>query len=75
MRTDAANSPTVRMEIVTHRIRHGVSHENRLAARHARSPVAPVAAVIAPAQHCMHTPRSLRRERSSTHNHLRTRPL
>ena len=41
-------------EIVTTRIRGGVSQLNDLAASHARIPVAPAAAVAAPITHCVH---------------------
>jgi hypothetical protein len=52
--TDAAIKPRVTRPAVTNRILRGVSHAYRLVASHARMPVAPAAAVVAPIMHWAH---------------------
>lgn len=42
-------------ESVAARMRRGVIHNDLLEASHARAPVAPAPAAIAPIMHCVHT--------------------
>lgn len=47
-------SATATSAIVILRRRRGVSHESLIRPSHARAPLAPAPAVIAPIMHCMH---------------------
>jgi hypothetical protein len=50
---DPINPATIKANVAT-RIRRGVIHEKRFALSHARVPVTPAPAVIAPIMHCIH---------------------
>ncbi len=54
MPTDAPSMPATMSEPVASRIRRGVIHANPLVASHARVPVTPAAAVVAPIMHWAH---------------------